>query len=84
MITYKLKFIDSLRFMSYKLTNLADNLSEIYSKKIKNENCESPCDFIGFKNNKLHYKCKACKKKMVEISKKINEKVSKCLSILQW
>ena len=32
---YKLKFIDSYRFMSTSLSNLADNLSEIYKKECK-------------------------------------------------
>ena len=32
-ITYKLNFIDSFRFMADKLSNLVDNLSEIYKKE---------------------------------------------------
>ena len=35
-ISYKLKFIDSFRFMSTSLSSLVDNLSEIYKKKVKN------------------------------------------------
>ena len=34
-ITYKLKFIDSCRFMSTSLSNLVDNLSGIYDKECK-------------------------------------------------
>ena len=34
-IIYKLKFIDSFRFMSASLSSLVDNLSEIYSKECK-------------------------------------------------
>ena len=34
-ITYKLKFIDSFRFMSTSLSNLVDNLSEKLSEKCK-------------------------------------------------
>ena len=34
-ITYKLKFIDSFRFMSTSLPTLVNNLSEIYSKDCK-------------------------------------------------
>ena len=34
-ITYKLKFIDSFRFMSISLSSLVDNLSEIYKKECK-------------------------------------------------
>ena len=73
--TYKLNFIDSFRFMSTSLSSLLDNLSEIYSKKCKDENCKSECDFIGLKINRLRYKCKECKK--------IWLKPVKCISILQ-
>ena len=34
-ITYKLKFIDTCRFMRSKLSDLADNLSEINNKDYK-------------------------------------------------
>ena len=34
-ITYKLKFIDSCRFMSTSLSNLVDNLSGVYDKECK-------------------------------------------------
>ena len=34
-IKYKLKFIDSFRFMSRKLSDLVNNLSDIYSKECK-------------------------------------------------
>ena len=34
-ITYKLVFINSFKFMSNKLSDLADNLSEIYKKECK-------------------------------------------------
>ena len=66
-ITYKLKFIDSFRFMLTSLSSLVDNLSEIYKKECKG--CEerrktrSVCNFIGLENNKLNYKCKECKKR---------------------
>ena len=58
-IRYKLKFIDSFRFMSISLSSLVDNLSETYKKECKE--CKSECDFIELKNNKLRYKCKECK-----------------------
>ena len=34
-ITYKLKFIDSYRFISTSLSNLVDNLSGVYDKECK-------------------------------------------------
>ena len=39
--TYKLKFIDSYRFMQDSLSNLVDNLSEINNKKPKNKFMDS-------------------------------------------
>ena len=35
--------------MQSKLSDLVDNLSEIYSKKCKDENCKRECDFIELK-----------------------------------
>ena len=35
-ITYRLKFIDSYRFVSTSLSNLVDNLSGVYDKECKN------------------------------------------------
>ena len=64
--TYKLKFIDSYRFMQSKLSSLVDNLSGIFNKKCKScmerKNIKSEWDFIGFKNNRLNYRCKGCRK----------------------
>ena len=61
-ITYKIKFIDSCRFMPSKLSDLVDNLSEINNKDcktcIERKNIKSECEFIGFKNNILNYRCK--------------------------
>ena len=56
---YKLKFIDSFRFMSTLLSKLFNNLSEIYSKKCRDKDCKSECEFKGLENNKL---CKECRK----------------------
>ena len=64
-ITYKLKFIDSYRFMSTSLSNLVDNLSGVYNKECKRcmerKKIRLNCEFIGFKNGRLNYKCKECK-----------------------
>ena len=56
---YKLKFIDSFRFMPTLLSKLVNNLSEIYSKKCRDKDCKSECEFKGLENNKL---CKECRK----------------------
>ena len=49
-ITYKLKFIDSFRLMSSKLTDLVDNFSEIYCKECtgckKKKRIKSMFDFF--------------------------------------
>ena len=79
-ITYKLKFIDSYRFMQSKLSDLVDNLSEINKKEcpecIKRK-IKSECEFTGFKNDRLHYRCKKCIKRCIKCVKRwINQKVS--------
>ena len=65
-IPYKLKFIDSYRFMSTSLSNLVDTLSGVYGKECKKcmerKKIRLNCKFIGFKNGRLNYKCKECKK----------------------
>ena len=64
-ITYKIKFIDTCRLMPSKLSDLVGNLSKINSKDCKTcmerKKIRSECDFIGFKNNRLNYRCKECK-----------------------
>ena len=48
-INYKIKFIDSCRFMSSSLTKLVDNLCEgIHNNKCSD--CESNLDYIKIKN----------------------------------
>ena len=59
-ITYKIKFIDSYRFMSIPLSKLIDNLSEGIHKN-KCLDCESALDYIKTKNEKLILKCFNCK-----------------------
>ena len=64
--TYKLKFIDSFRFMSTSLSDLVDNLSRIAETdciacKERKKN-KSVSKLIGLKNNKLQYEFEECKK----------------------
>ena len=65
-IKYKLHFIDSYRLMSTSLSNLVDNLSLVYDKECKKcmerKKIRLNCEFIAFKNGRLNYKCKECKK----------------------
>ena len=59
-ITYKIKFIDSYRFMSTSLSKLVDNVSEGLQNN-KCVNCESCLDYIKTKKEKLILKCFNCK-----------------------
>ena len=58
-ITYKIKFIDSYRFMSSSLSKLVDNLSEgIHDNKCVD--CKSCFNYIKTKNEKLILKWFNC------------------------
>ena len=65
-ITYKLKFFDSYRFLQCRLPDLVGNLSEINKKEclecMKRKKIKSEFGFIGFKNDRLHYKCEEVEK----------------------
>ena len=72
-ITYKIKFIDSYRFMSSSLSKLVDNLSEgIHSNKCLH--CKCCLDYIKIKNEKLLLKCFNCNN---YYKKKINKDLTK-------
>ena len=75
-INYKIKFIDSYRFMSSSLSKLVDNLSEgIHNNKCLD--CNSCLDYVRItKNEKLLLKCFNCNS---YYKKKFNkELIKKC------
>ena len=67
------------------LSNLVNNLSEIYKKECKGckekIKIKSICNFIRLKNNKLNYKCKECKKRWL---KPVNELIKKFPNMHQF
>ena len=61
-ISYKIKFIDSFRFMSRSLSSLVYNLSEgLHSDKCTD--CKSCLDYMSVKDKQLIFRCFECKKK---------------------
>ena len=85
-IAYKLRFIDSFRFMSTSLSELVDNMSGIFNS-IECKSCiekikiNSECCFVGLKNNRLIYKCKECKE---EWKRPINKLIKNFPSVYQF
>ena len=81
-ITYKIKFIDSSRFMSSSLSKLVDNSSEeIHNNKCSD--CESNLDYIKIKNEKLllkYFNCNSYYKKKFnkDLIKKFENTYSFC------
>ena len=73
-ITYKIKFIDSYRFISSSLSKLVDNLSEgIHNNKCLD--CNSCLDYVRVtKNEKLLLKCFNCN---IYYKKKFNKDLIK-------
>ena len=60
-ITYKIKFIDSFRFMSTLLSKLVDNLSEgLHNNRCVD--CKSCLDYMKNKDEKLIFRCFSYKK----------------------
>ena len=83
--TYKLKFIDSFRFMPDSLSNLFNSTSAVFNSTeckscIEKIKINSEC-YVGLKNNRLIYECKKCKK---EWKRPLNKLFEKFLSIYHF
>ena len=66
-LSYKIKFIDSERFMATSLSNLVDNLTEGVHK-IRCKDCDYFLEYEILKDNLIKFKCLSCNK---DYSKKL-------------
>ena len=73
-ITYKIKFIDSFRFMATSLSKLVDNLMEgVHSDKCIN--CKSDISYMKVMDETLIFRCFNCEKNYKkEINKELIER----------
>ena len=62
-VSYKIKFIDSYKFMSTSLSNLANNLSDGVQND-KCTDCKSYLDYMTIKDEELIFRCFECKKEL--------------------
>ena len=72
-ISFKIKCIDSARFMASSLSNFVDNLVEGIHK-IKCKYCNCFLEYEDVKDNLIKYKCLSCNKKYLN---KTDEELNK-------
>ena len=72
-ISYKTKFVDSVRYIASSLSSLLDNLAERIHK-IKCKYCDCFFEYENVKGNSVNYKCTSCNK---DYSNKIDEELKK-------
>ena len=78
-IVYRLKFIDSFRFMNRFLPNLTNNLSDINTMNCKT--CKernkiiSACKYIAYEGNHAIYECEKCNTKSRKPLASLKEKL---------
>ena len=60
-ISYKIKFIDSARFMASSLSNLVKNLEE-KNYEIRFKDCHCFLEYERVKGNLIKYNCLSCNK----------------------
>ena len=93
-ISYKIKFIDSFRFMSCSLSSLVDNLSEkLHSEKCTY--CKYCLDYMITRDDQLTFRCFECKnnykkdfdkeliKRFASIYEFCNEDINKFILLLR-
>ena len=73
--SYKIKFIDSARFIVSSLSNFVDNFAEGIHK-IKCKDCDCFLEYESVKDNSIKYKSLSCNK---DYSNKLNKELKKRL-----
>ena len=90
-ISYKLKFIDSYRFINRPLDTFVNNLSEMNNNTCNKckERTKSThyCEFVKIHENRLMYKCLNCKntslKPLTELINKFQNTCRLCKAIMK-